>query len=75
MCARVEKYRPQVLSDIVGNEETVARLMVIAKEGNMPNVILSVQLTQSDLTIGCLFLLLRARPVRVRRRACRHWLA
>ncbi|CAL2037695.1 unnamed protein product [Caenorhabditis brenneri] len=37
----VEKYRPQLLSDIVGNENNVDRLKVIAKEGNLPNVILS----------------------------------
>eukprot|EP00035_Acanthoeca_spectabilis_P023196 m.448234 g.448234 ORF g.448234 m.448234 type:complete len:410 (+) comp19632_c0_seq1:133-1362(+) len=37
----VEKYRPMVLKDIVGNQETVSRLEVIAKEGNMPNVIIS----------------------------------
>ncbi len=40
----VEKYRPLVLKDIVGNEETTARLQVIAKQGNMPNVILAVNL-------------------------------
>ncbi|OZJ03397.1 Replication factor C subunit 4 [Bifiguratus adelaidae] len=37
----VEKYRPTLLSEIVGNEETVHRLSLIAKEGNMPNVIIS----------------------------------
>eukprot|EP00049_Salpingoeca_infusionum_P010233 m.173392 g.173392 ORF g.173392 m.173392 type:complete len:337 (+) comp14586_c2_seq1:112-1122(+) len=37
----IEKYRPQVLADIVGNEETVERLQVIAKDGNMPNLILA----------------------------------
>jgi replication factor C subunit 2/4 len=30
------------LQDIVGNEEIVNRLKVVAKEGNMPNIILSV---------------------------------
>lgn len=39
---RVEKYRPILLQDIVGNEDTVARLRVIAKDGNMPNLILTV---------------------------------
>jgi hypothetical protein len=41
---RVEKYRPIVLKDIVGNEDTVERLSTIAKDGNMPNIILSVSL-------------------------------
>ena len=37
----VEKYRPVVLADIVGNSETVERLKVIAEEGNMPNLIIA----------------------------------
>ena len=37
----LEKYRPQVIADIVGNEETVGRLEVLAQQGNMPNLILS----------------------------------
>jgi len=37
----LEKYRPQVIADIVGNEETVGRLQVLAEQGNMPNLILS----------------------------------
>ena len=37
----LEKYRPQQIKDIVGNEETVGRLEVLAKQGNMPNLILS----------------------------------
>jgi replication factor C subunit 2/4 len=37
----VEKYRPQLLDDVVGNGETVKRLRVIARDGNCPNVILS----------------------------------
>lgn len=37
----VEKYRPVLIKDIVGNEEAVSRLQVIAEEGNMPNMILS----------------------------------
>ncbi|KAJ9056190.1 replication factor C subunit 4 [Entomophthora muscae] len=37
----VEKYRPKILSDVVGNTETVERLKVIAKDGNMPNLLLT----------------------------------
>ena len=29
------------MEDIVGNEETVSRLQVLAQQGNMPNLILS----------------------------------
>ena len=37
----VEKYRPRVLDDIVGNEETILRLKQIAQDGNMPHMIIS----------------------------------
>jgi replication-associated recombination protein RarA len=37
----VEKYRPRTLDEVVGNEETLVRLRAIAKDGNMPNLILS----------------------------------
>eukprot|EP00298_Acanthocystis_sp_HF-20_P000405 c10526_g1_i1.p1 GENE.c10526_g1_i1~~c10526_g1_i1.p1 ORF type:complete len:114 (-),score=62.82 c10526_g1_i1:56-397(-) len=37
----VEKYRPILLQDIVGNEDAVGRLKVIAEDGNMPNLILA----------------------------------
>lgn len=37
----IEKYRPQNFEDIVGNEETIARLGVFSKSGNVPNVILA----------------------------------
>ena len=36
----VEKYRPRTLDDVLGNEDTVLRLRAIAKDGNMPNLIL-----------------------------------
>ena len=39
---QVEKYRPVYVDEIVGNKEAVDRLKVIASEGNMPNIILSV---------------------------------
>ncbi|KAJ8521222.1 hypothetical protein ONZ45_g2017 [Pleurotus djamor] len=37
----VEKYRPNVLDDVVGNAETVDRLKVIARDGNCPHIIIS----------------------------------
>jgi len=37
----VEKYRPMLLSDIVGNEDTITRLQAIAEDGNMPNIIIA----------------------------------
>ncbi|KAG6448486.1 replication factor C subunit 2 [Manduca sexta] len=37
----IEKYRPQVFEDIVGNEDTVSRLAVFAKSGNAPNIIIA----------------------------------
>ncbi|RYR77742.1 hypothetical protein Ahy_A01g002334 isoform A [Arachis hypogaea] len=37
----VEKYRPSKVSDVVGNQDAVSRLQVIARDGNMPNLILS----------------------------------
>ncbi|CDH52457.1 activator 1 37 kda subunit [Lichtheimia corymbifera JMRC:FSU:9682] len=37
----LEKYRPILLKDIVGNQDTVLRLQVIARDGNMPNLILA----------------------------------
>ena len=40
----VEKYRPNKVVDIVGNEDAVSRLQVIARDGNMPNLILSVRI-------------------------------
>ena len=40
---RVEKYRPQVLDDIVGNTDTIERLKVIARDGNCPHIIISVR--------------------------------
>ncbi|CAD6262651.1 unnamed protein product [Miscanthus lutarioriparius] len=37
----VEKYRPTRVADVVGNSDAVTRLEVIARDGNMPNLILS----------------------------------
>ncbi|XP_062503553.1 replication factor C subunit 2-like [Corticium candelabrum] len=37
----VEKYRPTHLSEVTGNEETIRRLAVFAKDGNVPNIIIA----------------------------------
>uniref|UniRef100_A0A182PTP8 Replication factor C subunit 2 n=1 Tax=Anopheles epiroticus TaxID=199890 RepID=A0A182PTP8_9DIPT len=37
----IEKYQPQRFEEIVGNEETVARLRIFATEGNVPNLIIA----------------------------------
>ncbi|KAK4459784.1 DNA replication factor C-like protein [Cladorrhinum samala] len=37
----IRKYRPVFLDDVVGNTETIERLKIIARDGNMPHVIIS----------------------------------
>ena len=46
---RVEKYRPHLLDDIVGNSDTISRLKVIAKDGNVPHLIISVRMLSASL--------------------------
>lgn len=49
----IEKYRPELLRDVVGNSEAVSRLSAIAKLGNLPNIILGM--LTNDLVVGNLF--------------------
>ncbi|XP_023013053.2 replication factor C subunit RfC4 [Leptinotarsa decemlineata] len=37
----IEKYRPQTFQEIVGNEDTLTRLSIFSKQGNVPNVIIA----------------------------------
>ncbi|KAJ8939296.1 hypothetical protein NQ314_011153 [Rhamnusium bicolor] len=37
----IEKYRPHTFQEIVGNEDTITRLSIFAKQGNVPNVIIA----------------------------------
>lgn len=37
----IEKYRPTKLNEIVGNQNAIERLNIIAQQGNLPNLILS----------------------------------
>lgn len=43
-CIRVEKYRPTILDDVVGNRATIDRLKVIQEDGNCPHLLISVSL-------------------------------
>ena len=40
-CYRVEKYRPRLLKDVMGNEDTVTRLAAFSKIGKVPNIIIA----------------------------------
>ncbi|KAL6975215.1 hypothetical protein U1Q18_024010 [Sarracenia purpurea var. burkii] len=43
----LEKYRPTMIADVVGNGGAVSRLQVIARDDNMPNLILAKQVKWS----------------------------
>ena len=48
----MEKYRPQKLSDVVGNTDAVQRLRSIAQDGNMPHMILTVSISVPVTRMG-----------------------
>ncbi|XP_057656305.1 replication factor C subunit 2 [Diorhabda carinulata] len=37
----IEKYRPQTFQEIMGNEDTITRLSIFSKQGNVPNIIIA----------------------------------
>ncbi|MCQ2818914.1 MAG: replication factor C small subunit [archaeon] len=37
----IEKYRPQILNDVVGNKDIIEQLKSISAQGNIPNMIMS----------------------------------
>ncbi|GJQ85397.1 RfC4 [Trypoxylus dichotomus] len=37
----IEKYRPQKFDEIVGNEDTIKKLSIFSKQGNLPNIIIA----------------------------------
>jgi len=49
----VEKHRPLLIKDIVGNYEAVSRLAVIAKDGNLPNIIICVSIKCRIVIVYC----------------------
>ena len=47
----VKKYRPILLSDVVGNETTTDRLEVFLKRGNLPNSVIVSPLGNKKLLV------------------------
>lgn len=54
---RLEKYRPKVLDDVVGNTDTIKRFKYFAQVGNIPHMILAVSLFILVLMYIYLFIL------------------
>lgn len=71
----VEKYRPRILDDVVGNDDTLVRLRAIAIDGNMPNLILCGPPGTGKVcalhSYICVIILLRLHHTSV---PLRHWL-
>lgn len=44
------------LDDIVGNEETVNRLKIIAEDGNVPNIIIAVRVDAIDSSVAAQYM-------------------
>lgn len=42
----LEKYRPLTLEEVQGNEESINTLKTISQEGNIPNMILVVNILE-----------------------------
>ena len=66
----MEKYRPQRLNDVVGNEDAVQRLRAIAKDGNMPHMILTVSCDARMLVLDHLSICVLAHKVRANAVVC-----
>lgn len=47
----LEKYRPRVLDDVVGNSEIISRFKFFAKVGNVPHLILVVSFADFKLIL------------------------
>jgi hypothetical protein len=63
-----------VLDDVVGNSDTISRLKVIAKDGNVPHLIISVRLVFQGAAFAFLVLIVeRGCQALERQRASTAW--